>query len=344
MTFYLEDKYPNRVYPPSAGYIRGSFKNRTSPDSQDGTFLEEEWKNDERAFQEAILINAKVKPNGRVDTGIDSQVYDGLISIINNMISTGTQTLYGKASGSSDAITVNLPRSISLNDGVVIYVRANYSNKTTKPTLKVGNLQAKAIIKGNNLPLNISDIAGAGFVMHLVFDKNFDRWVLLNPATGVIVPESIPVGTLAYMARTGDIDGWLFVDGREHQREQYERFVQSCPQFIMNGSTSETFRLIDLRGYFLRTLDSGKGVDVDRSFGSLQGDAIRNITGTFGHWDATINPKTGAFTYADVGTNKNGASGKDYFTRDILFDASKVVPVSSENRPKNYAFPLYVKV
>lgn len=344
MTFYLNLRYPDRVNAPSDDYPRGAFKNRSAPTSDDGTYLEKDWKNDERAFPEAILKNAGVVPNGNVDTANDSQVYDALISIVSKMITSGAASLYGKATGSSDALAVTLNRSIALTDGAIIYVRAQYANLSSAPTINVNGLGDRAIVKGNNLPLSVSDIAGAGYVMHLAFDVNFSRWILLNPATGVIAPESIPVGTLAYMARTGDIAGWLFVDGREHQRSQYQRFVQACPQFILSGSTAETFKLIDLRGYFLRTLDSGKGVDAGRAFGSLQGDAIRNVKGSFGHWDATITPVSGAFVYDTVGNNKNGKSGKDVFTRDILFDASRVVPTASENRPKNYAFPLYVKV
>lgn len=109
---------------------------------------------------------------------------------------------------------------------------------------------------------------------------------MLNPALGVVKPQTIPVGTLAYMGRTGDIDGWLLVDNREHQRSKYPDLIEQCPQFILSGSTAETFKLIDLRGYFLRTLDNGKGIDTGREFGTLQGDAIRNIQGTF---DANVN-------------------------------------------------------
>lgn len=341
MTFNLNERYPNRVNAPSDDYPRGSFKNRSSPNSDDGTYLEEDWKNDERAFPEAILKNAGVVPNGNVDTANNSQVYDALISIVSNMIATGAASLYGKATGSSDALAVTLNRSITLTDGVIIYVRAQYANMIAAPTINVNGLGARAIVKGNNLPLSISDIAGAGFVMHLAFDVNFDRWILLNPATGVIVPETIPVGTLAYMARTGDIDGWLFVDGREHQRSQYQRFIQACPQFIMNGSTAETFKLIDLRGYFIRTLDSGKGVDTGRAFGSLQGDAMRRITGKVGSDDRMRNLIEGCFY--DAGGADTGSEGKGYGWA-LGFDNSRVTPTASENRPKNYAFPLYVKV
>lgn len=341
MTFNLNKRYPNRVNAPSDDYPRGSFKNRSSPNSDDGTYLEEDWKNDERAFPEAILKNAGVVPNGNVDTANDSQVYDALISIVSKMITSGAASLYGKATGSSDALAVTLNRSITLTDGAIIYVRAQYANLSSAPTINVNGLGDRAIVKGNNLPLSVSDIAGAGYVMHLAFDVNLNRWVLLNPATGVIVPESIPVGTLAYMARTGDIAGWLFVDGREHQRAQYPRFVQACPQFIMSGSTAETFKLIDLRGYFLRTLDSGKGIDAGRAFGSLQGDAMRRITGKVGSDDRMGNLIEGCFYNA--GGADAGSQGSEYGWA-LGFDNSRVTPTASENRPKNYAFPLYVKV
>ena len=35
----------------------------------------------------------------------------------------------------------------------------------------------------------------------------------------------------------------------------------------------------DLRGEFIRGLDAGRGVDTGRTLASIQGDAIRNITG-----------------------------------------------------------------
>ena len=211
---------------------------------------------------------------------------------------------------------------------MIIYVRALYANATSSPTINVNGLGDRAIVKGNNLPLSINDIAGSGFIMHLAFDVNFSRWILLNPATGVIAPETIPVGTLAYMARTGDIAGWLFVDGREHNRSQYRRFIQACPQFIMNGSTSETFKLIDLRGYFLRTLDSGKGVDVGRVFGSIQADEIK------AH-DHEI--------WASRWETGGGSGGMGAAAQERLWSRTRVTG-GRETRPKNYAFPLYVKV
>ncbi len=345
MTFMLNERYPGRVNPPSSKYPRGSFKNRTSPSDNDGTYLEEEWKNDERGFFDRIVNVAKIVPNGQIDDGENSQLYDGLMQIVSEMITAGAAHLYGQAVGGSDAISVTLQRPVVLANGLIIYVRAQYANTTTAPTLKVGDFPAKAIVKGNNRPLSIGDIAGAGYVMQLTYDQNFDRWILLNPALGVIIPQTIPVGTIAYFGRTGEIDGWLLMDNREHQRSQYPQLVQQCPQLILPGSTGETFKLIDPRGYFLRVLDSGKGVDTGRAFGSQQGDAIRNISGTFAATDRSLTDLkvTGAFQQLKRWSTNYAGGNADSWGYQAKFDASLEVPTAGENRPKNFAFPVYVK-
>lgn len=340
MTFKLSERYPGRVDEPSDGYPRGSFKNRSAPGAEDGTYLEKDWKNDERGFFDAIVINAGIEPNGEVDTGLNSQLYDGLLKIIDSRIATGSATLYGAAGGTSDNITVTLNRDVMLANGAVIYVRATYANTSTAPTIKVGDNAAKAIVKGNNLPLLKGDIAGAGFIMHLAYDAAFDRWILLNPAFGVGVVETIPVGTIAYFGRTGTIPGWLLMDATEHNRADYAALVAACPDLILPGSTSATFKLKDPRGYFLRVLDGGSGRDPSRSFASTQGDAMRNLTGTIkGCNEEDAGECTGVFRRA--GTSAGGKGGfADY---NVSFDASRQVPVANEFRPKNFALPVYIK-
>ena len=345
MTFYLNERYPNRVKNPSDAYPRGSFKNRTAPNSADGTYLEEEWKNDERAFPERILKVAGVTPNGKVDDANSSQVYDALMQIINSMISAGTAPMYAFASGSSDAISATFPRPVQLIDGFEIFVRATYSNATSSPTLAAGDTSAKAIVKGANSPLLIGDISGAGHILHLMYDSRFDRWVLMNPAFGVSQPEAVPVGTICYFGRTGNVAGWLKMDNTEHQRAQYPRLISECPHLIRAGSTPDTFKLIDARGYFLRTLDDGRGIDSNRVIGSEQSDCIRNITaGGLGVNHVTLDVAGGLWGAFYKGAPiPEGKGNGTYGAANVCFDASRVVPVGNENRPKNIAFPLYVK-
>ena len=110
---------------------------------------------------------------------------------------------------------------------------------------------------------------------------------------------------------------------------------------------SDSFLLPDLRGYFIRNYDDNRGIDSDntRLLGSIQEDAIRNITGS---------AETGKSGYCNnvVFFNTNGVFGEPNSTGgggnhgdwirsipshrgDVSFDASRVVPTANENRVKN---------
>lgn len=86
----------------------------------------------------------------------------------------------------------------------------------------------------------------------------------------------------------------------------------------------------DYRGYFLRGLGGNSA-----ALGVAQGDAIRNITGTFGeasqgYWWSPA----GAFYQTGATYYGNGADAipNSYY---VAFDASRVVPTANENRPLN---------
>ena len=350
MTFILKDKYGYRVNEASKAHPRGSFKNRTAPNSDDGSYLEQEWANDDRALIDALLLNAGIKPNGRVDDATNSQAYEALIKIVDSMIHNAHIPLFGIAGGSENTLTVTLPREVELVSGVTISVRASYKNTSIAPTLKVNNLQALPIVKGANQTLMIGDIDGAGYLCHFVYDGRIERWVLVNPAYGVRQQEVTPVGTIAHFGRDGDIPGWLALDGSQHLRSQYPEFVSKCPNLYTYGTTLEYFKIIDTRGYFLRSLDGGRGIDSDpgRAIASTQGDAIRNIVGD-AYWPMMTKnnelQSNGVFFNAGNQSNERSSSGGSIHNGFILgFDASRVVPTAGENRVKNLAFPLYVKV
>lgn len=347
MTFKLTDKYGSRVNGATSKNPRGSFKNRTAPTSADGSYLEQEWANDDRALVDALLLNAGIEPNGVVDDGSNSQAYEALMKIVSSMINASHVPLYGVAGGSENALTVTLPREIELVSGVTISVRASYMNTNIAPTLKVNNLAVVPIVKGANQTLMVGDIDGAGYLCHFVYDGRINRWVLTNPAYGVRQQEVTPVGTIAYFGRSGTIAGWLALDGKQYLRSQYPEFVSNCPNLYTSGSSAEYFKILDCRGYFLRSLDGGRGVDSEpsRKMASIQSDAIRNITGTF---PATVEDQylpspTGALYFNGKAFEAEGR-GHSNANWQLAFDASRVVPTAGENRVKNMAFPLYVKV
>lgn len=88
----------------------------------------------------------------------------------------------GAAGGTGDAITLTLsPPPVALVDGMTVRVRAAAANTVAAPTLAIGTLAAKPIVKGNGVALSPADIAGAGQWIDLRFDALTDKWVLLNP-------------------------------------------------------------------------------------------------------------------------------------------------------------------
>ena len=95
-------------------------------------------------------------------------------------------------------------------------------------------------------------------------------------------------------------------------------------------------KLPDLRGLFIR----GLGGNSDQ-IGVVQGDAIRNITGTYqSYFNTQASEKTGAFYNAG---STHGGSGGNVENKALGFDASRVVPTANENRPINIAFLYIVK-
>lgn len=92
------------------------------------------------------------------------------------------------AAGTVNAITAAyLPGIDALVHGMTLYVRHGGANTIVAPTFtpNSGVIPAKPIVKGNNLPLVVGDIAGAGFWSELKYDSTYDKWVLMNPAYGV---------------------------------------------------------------------------------------------------------------------------------------------------------------
>jgi hypothetical protein len=110
----------------------------------------------------------------------------------------------------------------------------------------------------------------------------------------------------------------------------------------------------------MRGVDGAAGNDIDKAarthpvtgavvgnvVGSAQGDAIRNITGSFGRIRVQLNGVwTAGGAIAGVSNVMSGdANGGAAVTTDFDFSASRVVPTASDNRPKNVNVNYIVKV
>ncbi|MEL8455047.1 phage tail protein, partial [Escherichia coli] len=82
---------------------------------------------------------------------------------------------------------------------------------------------------------------------------------------------ALPVGVPIPWPSATPPTGWLKCNGAVFSAEEYPELAKAYP----------TNKLPDLRGEFIRGWDDGRGIDAGREILSAQGDAIRNITGTF---------------------------------------------------------------
>ncbi|MDM8217144.1 hypothetical protein QUW15_13435 [Desulfovibrio piger] len=110
----------------------------------------------------------------------------------------------------------------------------------------------------------------------------------------------------------------------------------------------------DYRGLFLRgygqqshSQNNGSTVGVTSTthksgaLGEVQGDAIRNIWGKFSTETPSVE-MSDLFTQYDGPGNGNGDDGYSGDPR-IIFDASRVVPTATENRPVNTAVRYFIR-
>lgn len=213
--------------------------------------------------------------------------------------------------------------------------------------------------------------AGDGFgrgIIHLIEDNGANRtWAFehngdfVSPndvlsSSGRSINKSIQqdevVGEVAFFARTTPPSGWLKANGAAVSRTTYAALFAAIRTTFGAGDGRTTFNLPDLRGEFLRGLDDGRNIDRGRRLGTAQGDAIRNITGkldgsAMGSGNQVLEGKmiaSGAIgtTYQQrQWSGDQGGWGEQSVSFD--FDASRVVPTASENRPRNVALLACIK-
>lgn len=118
MALKLNERYPGRFNNPTSGYPQGSFKNRTAPGAQDGSYLEQDWANDVVGFLSSLLVGGGITANGNVDTVGASQYYSGLIAAVKNNL--GTAAVRNVGTGTNQLPDMN---SFSLSNAVNGYQR-----------------------------------------------------------------------------------------------------------------------------------------------------------------------------------------------------------------------------
>lgn len=164
----------------------------------------------------------------------------------------------------------------------------------------------------------------------------------------------VPTGTVTYGYYASAPPGTLFLHGLVYNRADYPALYALAVSaglivtdavwntgsndkgMFSSGDGTTTFRVPDIRGRFIRCINtSASGIDLGRTLGSVQTDALQDITGTLGIITGG-GPGTGAFAVdgAHVNHLNSGVAGTE---PGITFDASRVARTSTETRPTNVA-------
>ena len=108
--------------------------------------------------------------------------------------------------------------------------------------------------------------------------------IVPTPTTGTqaankdYVDNATPAGTIITFASVTAPTGYLKCNGALISRTTYAALFAAIGTTFGAGDGSTTFALPDLRGYFPRGWDDGRGIDTSRVFGSSQDDDFKSHT------------------------------------------------------------------
>ncbi|WP_425323376.1 phage tail protein [Arsenophonus nasoniae] len=227
----------------------------------------------------------------------------------------------------------------------------NYAKKDSADPLKVGRLN----VKSPSTHAYIELIAANGNTWRIGSNNNDQRSyfekvgkfsIYLPEKAGTLALTSdinIPVGSPIPWPHETAPAGYLICNGQTFTKTDYPQLALAYP----------SGRLPILYGEFIRGLDLGGKVDPGRKILTNQGDAIRNMRGSY--VQRAGSDQADNVTYPNI-TNAKGVfrsvlnKTSAFHTLGIVkptgeemvnFDASFEVPTANENRPRNVAF-LYI--
>lgn len=157
-----------------------------------------------------------------------------------------------------------------------------------------------------------------------------DRNGYLRSSDSTVEMQAVPIGGSIIWNTIAPIpDNFWPNEGRSFSATEYPELAKIFP----------ALRLPDDRGYAIRMADNGKNIDIGRTVGTYQDDAMQNIVGEI---QANIGGSaSGVFSYKSSGSRAEGSlQSGGIWTLDI----STKVRTANETRMKNVAKILITRV
>lgn len=247
--------------------------------------------------------------------------------------------------GAAGVLTLTAdPGVTKLNPGLRLRVKF-HANSTGNDSLNVDGLGAKSLKQYAGDGTKVSTRFFAGQLSDVEWDGV--DFVVLDS-----LPSELPAGGIGLFAMANPPVGWLRANGAVVSRSVYAALFAAIGTTYGAGDGASTFGLPDLRGEFIRGLDNGRGVDVGRTLGSFQGDAIGTPAPATNYQQprsflVTTN-RTGQYPASDAvnGLQNLTANGAFSLELDLLTQLSisrTSLSTAKETRPRNVALLACIK-
>jgi microcystin-dependent protein len=159
-------------------------------------------------------------------------------------------------------------------------------------------------------------------------------WGKLHAATKQYI-DGLLLGMICFNGSATEVPGWLRCNGQAVSRTTYAALFARIGTTFGVGNGSTTFNLPELRGEFIRGLDEGRAVDAGRTLGSSQADMLEAHNHNVGAFTTSAsNTGQGVFNFYAVTSHGGGSSFNGYTTSSNG---------GTETRPRNVAFPFFIK-
>lgn len=310
-------------------YSMGACVRYDMSDAQDGS--------DIRNFSSKINNNTgnpKSNPNNWQEIGKAVSAYQ-FTTINTSTMLTEDQAGVILIDATSGNITLTLPNTTS---------PTNYILRRIDNTINSVRIQTAGIdrIKYNQ------NINANGYSFFYLFGAG-DYWQIVSDGVGswfdIDRKDKVSIGTTKFITSiVTPSGGYLVANGSELNRNDYPflwNFAQQSGMLVTEanrtgnegafttGDGSTTFRIPDLRGEFLRTLDNGRGIDTDRVAGRWQEDEFKSHT----HDITPMSPENAVTNLGIVAWSSR---------REVIKETEP--SGGEETRPRNIAYPLYIKI
>lgn len=161
-----------------------------------------------------------------------------------------------------------------------------------------------------------------------------DPTAALHAATKQYI-DGLLLGMITTFPQTTEPTGWLKCNGQAVSRITYASLFAKVGTTYGVGNGSTTFNVPDLRGEFIRGLDEGRAADTGRVLGSAQADMLEAHNHNVGAFTTSAsNTGQGVFNFYAVTSHSGGSSFNGYTTSSNG---------GTETRPRNVAFPFFIK-